>query len=97
MRTNRLALITALALTVMFRTFRADEPARLLIHHIGPAVSTIQVANFDGTGERPLVAAPSPTTTPCSRLTVSGWRSHRNAMAPPICIAFGPMALGSSV
>jgi hypothetical protein len=54
MRTNRLALITALAFTVTFDTFRAEEPARLLIDHIGPAVSTIQVANSDGTGERPL-------------------------------------------
>jgi Tol biopolymer transport system component len=57
MRTYRLALIPALAFTVTFGTFRADEPARLLIHHIGPAVSTIHVANADGTGERPLLTA----------------------------------------
>lgn len=56
MRTNRLVLITAVAFSLTVRTFRADEPARLLIHHISPAVSTIHIANSDGTGERPLLA-----------------------------------------
>jgi hypothetical protein len=58
MRTSRLALITALAFTVTVGKFRADEPTRLLIHHISPAVSTIYVANADGTGERSLLPAP---------------------------------------
>src|SRR5262245_32637444 len=57
MRINRLALVTALAFVLTLRTFRADEPARLLIHHISPAISTIHLANSDGTGERPLLAA----------------------------------------
>jgi TolB protein len=57
MRINRFALATALAFTLALQTFRANEPARLLIHHISPAVSTICIANSDGTGERPLLGA----------------------------------------
>jgi Tol biopolymer transport system component len=51
MRPNSLVLFAL----VLVASIRADEKARLLIHRIGPSVSTIHVARADGSEERPLL------------------------------------------
>lgn len=48
----------ALALVIVSSTNAADT-ARLLIHRIGPSVSTMQIARPDGLGERQVLAAPA--------------------------------------
>lgn len=51
MRPNSILLLAL----VLVASLRADEKARLLIHRIGPSVSSIHVARADGSGERPLL------------------------------------------
>lgn len=51
----RTALVPVVALAVMSSATAADK-TRLLIHRIGPSVSTIHIARADGSSERPLLA-----------------------------------------
>jgi Tol biopolymer transport system component len=51
--------IGALAAVALVSSLHADEKPLLLIHRIGPAVSTIHVARADGSDERPLLKVPA--------------------------------------
>ena len=46
-----------LFLFVLVGSLDAEEKARLLIHRIGPSVSSLYVARADGTDERPLIGS----------------------------------------